>query len=466
VSTGKSIHIGLNHVDPDRYGGWDGALAGCINDATAMQAIADDLGYDSSIMTDAEATSDAVIEAISSAASELGAGDILFLTYSGHGGQVDDANDEESDRQDETWVLYDRQVIDDELYQLYSQFDAGVRIVILSDSCHSGTVAKVRTAKAYRSQVRAAPGGTAPRPGEKPRNLPLDVQEQNAEANAPLYRTLQFLAGAKSDADVSASVLLISGCQDNQLSYDGPGNGRFTAELLTTYDEGAFSGDYADFHRAILDRMPPDQSPNLYLVGTASPGFEAQQPFTIAAPAGGGSPSTPTTPTTPTARPTLKRGASGADVEYLQERLIAHGHTVSVDGYFGPQVTAAVQAFQSAEGLGADGVVGPATWACLERAPAGGGVVPEPEPEPEPEVEPVEPAPVNRPTLRQGDSGEDVKELQMLLREHGYSLVADGSFGAFTASVVRQFQGSCGLVADGVVGPATWNALQAQPAVL
>ena len=45
--------------------------------------------------------------------------------------------------QDETWCIYsDRQLVDDELYSLWAQFAAGVRIFVLSDSCHSGTVLK------------------------------------------------------------------------------------------------------------------------------------------------------------------------------------------------------------------------------------------------------------------------------------------------------------------------------------
>ena len=36
---GYSLHIGLNHVDPDAYDGWDGRLFGCINDANAMKEI-------------------------------------------------------------------------------------------------------------------------------------------------------------------------------------------------------------------------------------------------------------------------------------------------------------------------------------------------------------------------------------------------------------------------------------------
>ena len=38
---GAALHIGLNHVDPDHYQGWDGELAGCQNDARDLQAIAD-----------------------------------------------------------------------------------------------------------------------------------------------------------------------------------------------------------------------------------------------------------------------------------------------------------------------------------------------------------------------------------------------------------------------------------------
>jgi metacaspase-1 len=266
---------------------------------------------------------------------------------------------------------------------------------------------------------------------------------------------VQWLAGAKGENDVEASVLLISGCQDNQLSYDGPRNGRFTTELLATWRDGAFRGGYREFHRSILTRMPPDQSPNLYVVGVPSAAFEAQVPFTIAAPG--------TAPSPPPQRPTLRRGDRGDDVLHLQERLRAHGYELVVDGYFGPQVGSIVRSFQQAHGLTADGIVGPATWAALERGPA---TVPEPTPvEPAPEQpEPEDPTP-SRPALRQGDRGDAVKELQQLLRDHGYSITPDGIFGSYTASIVRQFQRSCGLPADGIVGPDTWSALEARLAI-
>jgi peptidoglycan hydrolase-like protein with peptidoglycan-binding domain len=387
---------------------------------------------------------------------------------------VQDVNTDESDVLDETWVLWDRQVIDDELYGLWAQFDEGVRIVVCSDSCHSGTVSKVLTARAYRAAVTGMTDARGPGVAERPRSLPLEVQRENEASQASLYRTVQWLSGAKSDQTIRASVLLLSGCMENQLSYDGPRNGRFTGELLTTWAGGAFRGDYRQLHRDILDRMPPDQSPNYFFIGASSPAFERQKPFTIAAPDGSGSGGGSSPVPAPQQRPTLRRGDRGGDVTYLQNRLRAHGYDVVVDGYFGPQCGSMVRALQAAAGLVADGVVGPATWAVLDRAPVSGGGTSDPDPQPvdpapvdpqpEPEPEPMpEPEPVSsRPTLRQGDRGEDVRYLQQLLRELGYQIVADGHFGPFTTSIVRQLQRANGLTADGVVGPATWELLESR----
>src|SRR5580692_8779493 len=109
MARGISIHIGLNQVDPDQYDGWSGQLVGCINDANAMKKIADDGGFSSQLILNEQATVANVVQAISTTARQLDTGDILLLTYSGHGGQVPDANAAEGDDGlDETWVLYDK----------------------------------------------------------------------------------------------------------------------------------------------------------------------------------------------------------------------------------------------------------------------------------------------------------------------------------------------------------------------
>lgn len=68
--------------------------------------------------------------------------------------------------------------------------------------------------------------------------------------------------------------------------------------------------------------------------------------------------------------------------------------------------------------------------------------------------------PVEHPTLRRGDSGPDVVYLQTLLCDVGETLTVDGKFGDKTEKAVKDFQRLYGLTVDGVVGPATWDALE------
>jgi metacaspase-1 len=285
MSQGISIHIGLNHVDPDAYDGWDGELAGCHNDAHAMRGIADGLGYSSSLMLDDDATADSVLAALSEAALNAYAGDIVVVTYSGHGGQLPDETSDEPDAQDETWVLWDREVLDDELYQSYAMFSEGVRVFVLSDSCHSGTVLKMMV---YEQVPKLEPlakeygirKGTRTLP-RKIRVVREDIQRRVYDKHKDLYTAVRSKTPRSGEVDPLASVLLISGCQDNQLSLDGSQNGLFTQTLLEVWDDGSFQGDYRKLHQDIQSTMPATQSPNFFTVGVPSPEFESQIPFTI-----------------------------------------------------------------------------------------------------------------------------------------------------------------------------------------
>jgi metacaspase-1 len=281
MARGISLHIGLNTVDPAHYDGWDGALAACEFDANDMKAIAESRGLESSILLTQEATAEAVTAAIERAAAELDAGDFFFITYSGHGGQVPDGNDEdEEDRSDETWVLYDRQLVDDELFALWAKFKPGVRIFLLSDSCHSGSVAK-KIEDSVPDVVATAE--TAAKQSPRYRALPRDKMVATYRKHRELYDDIQKAcpSSSQSTAGVGSTVVLISGCQDDQLSLDGVSNGRFTEELLKVWDNGAWKGSYSNFHEAIRSGMPDDQQPNYMQVGTQNPDFEQQDPLTI-----------------------------------------------------------------------------------------------------------------------------------------------------------------------------------------
>ena len=279
MAKGISIHLGLNRVDPRHYAGWDGELAACENDARDMQAIAAQQGYESRLLLTSAATYGAVTEAIRESATALGDGDILLVTYSGHGGQVPDGNGDERDGRDETWVLYDRELVDDELYGLWGQFERGVRIFMLSDSCHSGSVAR---AALYR-ELGGLPGAAtrSARPPSRFRGMTREQADRTYEANQALYDEVQRTQRAGERVAIGASVILISGCQDNQLSADGDRNGLFTETLLQVWNGGKFRGGYHRFQREIQEAMPPWQSPNYFRVGASDVPFVRRKPFRI-----------------------------------------------------------------------------------------------------------------------------------------------------------------------------------------
>ena len=142
--------------------------------------------------------------------------------------------------------------------------------------------------------------------------------------------------------------------------------------------------------------------------------------------------------------PMLYRGGTGDAVKTLQEKLNAKGFdSGNVDGIFGAKTYAAVTAFQKANGLGVDGIVGKLTWGKLYDAT------------------PVNVTPVTtQPMLRTGSRGDAVRKLQEMLNAKGYTCGnVDGIFGSKTYAAVLAFQKANGLGADGIVGPLTWGKL-------
>ena len=173
----------------------------------------------------------------------------------------------------------------------------GKRVVVLSDSCHSGTVLR----KMYEQVLNGAPAvwgayeRVAPwlrtRSGVASKTLrfrgaPAEVQRQVLVAHRALYEGIRARTPRSEEISVRASVILISGCQDNQELAEQNGHGVFTASLLQQWNAATFTGDYRALHEAIRRDLPPTQTPNYFTVGTSWPGFERQVPFTVDPPDG------------------------------------------------------------------------------------------------------------------------------------------------------------------------------------
>lgn len=147
---------------------------------------------------------------------------------------------------------------------------------------------------------------------------------------------------------------------------------------------------------------------------------------------------------------TLRYGSEGAEVTTLQNRLIALGYLAgSADGKFGRNTKSAVIAFQKANGLSADGVVGADTSAKLYASNVVSNTV------------------SSTQTLRVGAVSDAVRDMQNRLITLGYleNGEADGKFGVKTSLALIEFQKANGLSADGIAGTKTFAKLNSVSAI-
>ena len=139
----------------------------------------------------------------------------------------------------------------------------------------------------------------------------------------------------------------------------------------------------------------------------------------------------------------LEKGSTGSDVKDLQTKLKKLGYyDAYVDGDYGDTTVAAVKAFQKKYNLTADGIAGKETLKKLDSAYENANNDKDDD------------------SLRMGDSGSAVKDLQTKLKKLGYySGTVDSTFGSGTYAAVRAFQKKYNLTADGVAGSETLKKL-------
>ncbi|MBC7541440.1 MAG: caspase family protein [Candidatus Sericytochromatia bacterium] len=283
MPTGISLHIGLNHVDPHAYPPRSvPPLAAAEMDARCMRNVATYYYQQTDDLIGSKATSRAVVAHITAAAAALQAGDLFFLTYSGHGGQFPNRNgDERDDGLDETWVLYDRVLLNGELHALLVTFRPDVRVLIISDSSQGGIVnqEEVRRSIALDASPRIRARSAT---GRDLRGLTAAQSATVYEANKAGYDAVQKRHTAGDGARIAASILLITGCQTNQASLDGDDMGLFTETMLEIWDQGRYAGGYREFFQAIVAEMPSYQTPTWLQLGDIDDAFSSLRPFKVA----------------------------------------------------------------------------------------------------------------------------------------------------------------------------------------
>ena len=255
-----ALCIGIND-----YPGTGSDLAGCVNDANDWAAALRKRGFAVTTLLDKQATGTGLRSAITAMLGGAQRGDLVVIQYSGHGSFVPDVDGDEPDGTDECLCPYDigrkGPITDDELFDLYSGRESGVKLVMISDSCHSGTVARfapittpptMRGAHAPQRKVRFLPPATF--------LSPRDVAKLGVRR-----------AARRSSPPGRYAALLVAGCQDTEYSYDayfqGRPNGAFTFVALRALAALSTTATYRDWYKAIRAALPSQQypqTPNLY----------------------------------------------------------------------------------------------------------------------------------------------------------------------------------------------------------
>jgi hypothetical protein len=233
---GSAIHIGVDRPDPAHYGEL-APLRSAEHDARAMQALTKAQGFEPTVLLSGRAAHLVrVRDEIANAASVLVTGDTLVITFAGYGAMLPGL--------DRTLCLYDQQLPTSLLYSDLARLMAGVRVVIVEDSC---------------TRVSTEPSGV--------RALPTDRADAIYAEHRDAYDALAAEA-AKRSPSFMVPVLTLHACGPHQQAREGALHGRFTSALLVAWRHGAYLTAPDPSYRDLLDRTvlqihDPAQVPDL-----------------------------------------------------------------------------------------------------------------------------------------------------------------------------------------------------------
>lgn len=242
-------------------------LAGCVNDALDWSGVLRSRGAQVHTLTDSQATGVALMSYMQELASSLRRGQTGVITYSGHGTWVPDTDGDEADRRDEAICpvdVFDNGVItDDQLFEVFAARARGARLILISDSCSSGTLNRFASPLLFHVVDRK-------------------TTEQGWDVDSRPVRLVRFMApeaflrgealeAAKTvpatalAARSRTGALTLTGCRDTEYSYDawfpqsGGGqraNGAFTRVAIDNLRSMPAISSYRDWMTEIRRTLP------------------------------------------------------------------------------------------------------------------------------------------------------------------------------------------------------------------
>jgi hypothetical protein len=267
--TKKALCVGINDYPIPEMD-----LKGCVNDALAWAGLLrkrfDFPSANVRVLRDEAATHDHVTTALKALLTNAKSGDVLVFTNSSHGTYVADRASEEADSYDEAMCPYDCRknlLTDDELRTLFTDIPRGVRLTVISDSCHSGSVTRVAQGAATPDDRRVR--YLSPKDLRRP-EIP-DVRHRASPKRPEVHPESEMRE------------LLLSGCRSNQYSYDARfGNtyhGAMTWYALKVIEQAGYRLSYSTLAKRLREALAEsnyDQEPQLEGRST----FKRRQIFT------------------------------------------------------------------------------------------------------------------------------------------------------------------------------------------
>lgn len=257
--TKRALIVGIND-----YPGTGSDLYGCVNDARDWSDALIRRGFeDQWMLLNHDATRESILGHLQSLLSTSKSGDLLVVCFSGHGTWIPGRSGDEP--RDEAICPHDISqsgpITDDELFELFSRRGWGRRVVMVADSCYSGTLHRL-----------AGPLSDQPR---YVRFLPPEAwMGTPAIAEAKAYTARSLPSDLSASRQLRSGALVLAGCGERQVCWDarfnGRPNGAFTyAALKALLEAEDLVGDTLDYRmwmRVIRKYLPSrdfDQRPQL-----------------------------------------------------------------------------------------------------------------------------------------------------------------------------------------------------------
>lgn len=259
---GYALHVGLNEYakEPyeEEYDSLPDPLKLCVDDANALAEITKSQGFDEVvILTNQEATRDAFTSELARIIKKLKPSDIFVLSYSGHGGRAYDVLEKNEgpahNGKDEFWCFHDDILIDDILYRHLCHIPKGVRVFILSDSCHGGGM--------YRA--------------EKDGEIHIFTLPAEKFTFANRFEKRNYV-GKEPATEILASVIFFGAVRSQYIANEG----EFTQKAIRLWYENQNNLSYKSFHKKLKKVCHPEFQPSTPVLFNAET-FVTEIPFSI-----------------------------------------------------------------------------------------------------------------------------------------------------------------------------------------